>query len=291
MDIRVLKYFLTVAQTSNITKAAQQLHLTQPTLSRQIMDLEKELGVPLFDRTNRHLTLTPEGTLFEQRSKNIITLLNQAKDELQNTEKELSGSINIGCVVSSISPYVMKLISKFQENYPNVLFNIYDGNSDLLRQRLDAGLDDLTILLKPVEAAKYNFIELPIKERWGLLAKAGDPIANKKVITRSDLYRLPLIVPVRNIVRDEISDVLKLDQTKLNIKATNNLPNNALQLLLTGNYYSLAIEGVASSYPNSTIKFIPFSPSTETGHVITWRKNIVLSPTTEKFLQTITEIN
>lgn len=291
MDTRVLKYFLTVAHTSNITKAAQQLHLTQPTLSRQIMELEKELGVPLFDRNQRHLILTPEGTMFEQRAKNIIALITQAKDELQNTEKDLSGSINIGCVVSSVSPYLMKVISKFQGNYPHVQFNIYDGNSDLLRQRLDAGLDDLTVLLEPVEAAKYNFIELPVKERWGLLAKADDPITNKKVITRSDLYKLPLIAPVRNIVRDEISDVLKLDQSKLNIKATNNLPNNAYQLLLTGKYYGLAIEGVAQLAPNSTIKFIPFSPSKETGHVITWRKNTTLSPAIEKFLQTVADSN
>lgn len=285
MDTRVIKYFLTVAQTNNITHAAQQLHITQPTLSRQIMELEKELGVKLFNRNQRQMSLTNEGVLFQQRATTILTLLEQTKDDLQNTEQELTGVINLGCVVSRVSQYMMKKISAFQSNYPNVKFNLYDGNSDLLRERLDAGLDDLAVLLEPVEAAKYNFIVLPVRERWGLILKKSDPLAKRKVVTKEDLYKVTLIAPARNIIRDEISDVLKLDQTKLNIMATNNLPNNAFALLKASNYCTLGIEGVATAINDPTITFIPFSPHKETGHVLAWRKNTIITPVVEKFLQ------
>ncbi|MBD7894651.1 LysR family transcriptional regulator [Limosilactobacillus sp. Sa3CUN2] len=285
MDTRVIKYFLTVAQTNNITRAAQQLHITQPTLSRQIIELEKELGVTLFDRQQRRMTLTNEGALFQQRASTILSLVNQTKQELQNTEEELTGVINIGCVVSKVSKLIMKIISNFQKKYPNVKFNLYDGNGDLLRQRLDSGLEDFAALIEPVEAAKYNFIVLPVRERWGLIVKSSDPLAKKKSITKDDLYKLPLIVPTRNIVRDEISDVLKLDQTKLNIMATNNLPSNAYELLKTSNYCLLGIEGIVDSFHDPKLTFIPFSPHKETGHVLAWRKNTVITPVMEKFLQ------
>lgn len=285
MDTRVIKYFLTVAQTNNITRAAQQLHITQPTLSRQIIELEKELGVTLFDRQQRRMTLTNEGALFQQRASTILSLVNQTKQELQNTEEELTGVINIGCVVSKVSKLIMKIISNFQKKYPNVKFNLYDGNGDLLRQRLDSGLEDFAALIEPVEAAKYNFIVLPVRERWGLIVKSSDPLAKKKSITKDDLYKLPLIVPTRNIVRDEISDVLKLDQTKLNVMATNNLPSNAYELLKTGNYCLLGIEGIVDSFHDPKLTFIPFSPHKETGHVLAWQKNTVITPVMEKFLQ------
>ena len=290
MDTRVIKYFLTVAQTNNITHAAQQLHITQPTLSRQMIDLEKELGVTLFDRKQRRIALTSEGVLFQQRASTILSLLDQTKQELQNTAEELTGVLNIGCVVSRVSKFVIQIVSSFQKKYPNVSFNLYDGNGDLLRQRLDSGLEDFAVLIEPVEAAKYNFIELPVHEQWGLIVKSADPLAKKQAITKSDLYKIPLIVPTRNIVRDEISDVLKLDQIKLNIMATNNLPSNAYELLKAGNYYMLGIEGIVNSFHDPELTFIPFSPHKETGHVLAWRKNTVVTPVMEKFLQEFADL-
>lgn len=290
MDTIVIKYFLTVAQTNNITHAAQQLHITQPTLSRQMIDLEKELGVTLFDRKQRRMALTSEGVLFQQRASTILSLLDQTKQELQNTAEELTGVLNIGCVVSRVSKFVMQIVSSFQKKYPNVSFNLYDGNGDLLRQRLDSGLEDFAVLIEPVEAAKYNFIELPVHEQWGLIVKSADPLAKKQAITKSDLYKIPLIAPTRNIVRDEISDVLKLDQTKLNIMATNNLPSNAYELLKAGNYYMLGIEGIVNSFHDPKLTFIPFSPHKETGHVLAWRKNTVVTSVMEKFLQEFADL-
>lgn len=289
MDTRVLKYFLTVTKTNNITKAAHELHITQPTLSRQIMELEHELGVTLFDRQNHHLQLTKQGTLFQQKATLLLSLLDQAKQELRTSGNDLMGTINLGCVVSNASPYIMKKVAAFQEQFPEVQFNIYDGNGDLLKQRLDAGLEDLVVLLQPIEAAKYNYVVLPIQERWGVFMRRDSRLANKEHITKTDLYQLPLILPVRSIVRDEVSEVLGLDQQKLTVKATNNLPSNALELLRTGKYYEIGIQGVSKVYRDPQIKFVPFSSRKETGHVIAWRKNSSLSPATTRFLQFLTE--
>ena len=156
MDTRVIKYFLAVAQINNITKAAKQLHITQPTLSRQIMDLEKELGVTLFDRRQRRMELTQAGVVFQRRATTLVQLLDQTKDELHKQNyNELSGTINLGCVVSSVSPFIMNLIDQFQQQHPAVQFNIFDGDGDYLRRQLDEAATELACLLEPVEAAKY----------------------------------------------------------------------------------------------------------------------------------------
>lgn len=289
MDTRVLKYFLTVANTNNITKAAKQLHITQPTLSRQIMELEKELDTPLFDRNQRHLQLTKAGVIFQQRATTLLQLIDQTKDDLHQQEKELVGAVNLGCAVSTASPFLMRLVVAFQKQYPGVRFNIFDGDGDVLRRQVDEGTADLACLLEPVEAAKYNYLVLPIKEQWGVIMMKDDPLAKRQSINKSDLYKLPLILPHRNIIRDEVSDVLKLDQTKLNVKASNNLPSNVLELIRTGHYYAVGIKGVVDVLRDPSICFVPFNPKKQTGHVVVWRRNNVLAPAAEKFLQFIAE--
>lgn len=285
MDLRVLKYFLTVAKTNNITKAAEQLHITQPTLSRQIMDLEQELDVTLFDRTNRRLELTKAGILFQQRATTLLQIMDQAKTELHEQEDELVGEINLGCVVTTVSPFMMKLVSQFQHQHPAVRFNIFDGNGDTLRQRIDAGLEDFICLVLPVEGAKYNFISLPVYDQWGLILRKDDPLANHSTITKEDLYDLPLVVPNRSIIQDDIADELQLDQSRLTIQATNNLPNNVAELVRTGNYYDLSLKGIIKLSHDNDLTFIPLEGVQLAGHVLAWRKNTVMSPVNEKFLQ------
>ena len=289
MDTRVLKYFLTVAQTNNITKAAEQLHITQPTLSRQIMDLETELDIKLFNREKRRLQLTKAGILFQQRATTMLQLLDQTENDLHQQEEALTGEINLGSAVSSVSPYITKLIFEFQKLYPNVIFNLSDGDGDVLRRQLDEGLNDLVCLLEPVEAAKYNFLELPVREEWGVIMKKSAPLAKYSTITKEDLYKIPLILPHRSIVRDEVSDILKLDQTRLNIRATTSLPGNTVSLLRNSNYYGLTIKGVYNNFHDPDLVFVPLVPSKSTGDVLAWRKNIILSPAIEKFLQFVNE--
>lgn len=289
MDTRVLKYFLTVAQTNNITKAAEQLHITQPTLSRQIMDLETELDIKLFNRENRRLQLTKAGILFQQRATTMLQLLDQTENDLHQQEEALTGEINLGSAVSSVSPYITKLIFEFQKLYPNVIFNLSDGDGDVLRRQLDEGLNDLVCLLEPVEAAKYNFLELPVREEWGVIMKKSAPLAKYSTITKEDLYKIPLILPHRSIVRDEVSDILKLDQTRLNIRATTSLSGNTVSLLRNSNYYGLIIKGVYNNFHDPDLVFVPLVPNKSTGDVLAWRKNIILSPAIEKFLQFVNE--
>ncbi|MGK4160601.1 LysR family transcriptional regulator [Limosilactobacillus reuteri] len=289
MDTRVLKYFLTVAQTNNITKAAEQLHITQPTLSPQIMDLETELDIKLFNRENRRLQLTKAGILFQQRATTMLQLLDQTENDLHQQEEALTGEINLGSAVSSVSPYITKLIFEFQKLYPNVIFNLSDGDGDVLRRQLDEGLNDLVCLLEPVEAAKYNFLELPVREEWGVIMKKSAPLAKYSTITKEDLYKIPLILPHRSIVRDEVSDILKLDQTRLNIRATTSLPGNTVSLLRNSNYYGLTIKGVYNNFHDPDLVFVPLVPNKSTGDVLAWRKNIILSPAIEKFLQFVNE--
>ena len=289
MDTRVLKYFLTVTQTNNITKAAEQLHITQPTLSRQIMDLETELDIKLFNRENRRLHLTKAGILFQQRATTMLQLLDQTENDLHQQEEALTGEINLGSAVSSVSPYITKLIFEFQKLYPNVIFNLSDGDGDVLRRQLDEGLNDLVCLLEPVEAAKYNFLELPVREEWGVMMKKSAPLAKYSTITKEDLYKIPLILPHRSIVRDEVSDILKLDQTRLNIRATTSLPGNTVSLLRNSNYYGLTIKGVYNNFHDPDLVFVPLVPNKSTGDVLAWRKNIILSPAIEKFLQFVNE--
>lgn len=292
METRVLKYFITVANLGNVTKAAEQLHITQPTLSRQINELEKEIGVELFDRTNHRLVLTKAGALFQQRAQMILNFVSQTQSELQNQSNDLSGTIRLGCVESSVSPFAMKMVQKMQDTYPNVRFDIYTANGNDLKEKLDQNLLDLIILIEPIETAKYHYLQLPTKDQWGLIVKDDSYLAKKDNVTADDLYRTPLAFSKRNIVRDELIDVLKLDANKLDLRSTHNLAGNSLLLVKMGMFSMVSIKGILNIYNSDGLTFIPFEPFTQAGHITAWKKNTYLSPATEKFIQLIAdEIN
>lgn len=292
METRILKYFITVAKLGNVTKAAEQLHITQPTLSRQINELEKELGVELFDRTNHRLVLTKTGALFQQRAQMILNFVSQTKLELQNQNNELSGTIRLGCVESSVSSFAMQMVQKMQQVYPHVKFDIYTANGNDLKEKLDQDLLDVIILIEPIETAKYHYFQLPIKDQWGLIVNNNSYLAKKSYVTADDLYRTPLSFSKRNIVRDELIDVLKLDGNKLDLRSTHNLAGNTLLLVKMGIFSMVAIKGVLDIYNSKDLTFIPFKPFTQAGHITAWKKNTYLSTATEKFIQLIAdEIN
>lgn len=288
METRVLKYFLMVAETNNITEAARRLHLTQPTLSRQIQDLEREVGVPLFDRQSHQLHLNAAGVLFKQRAKTILELFEHTKQELVSSQDEITGVINLGCVESSVGPWLMDQVASFQAHHPAVKINLYDGDGDSLRSQLDAGLLDLAVLIEPVEAAKYNFLTLPVKEAWGVIMSKTVPEAKLKAIDQATLSKLPLTMGRRPIVRDDLAENIKLKRTDLNVKVTVNLPSVSKALLLTGRYYHLGIEGVYKQFHDDRLIFVPLVPATVSGHLLIWKKQQVLSTATTAFLQTIT---
>ena len=287
METRVLKYFLKVAELNNITKAAAELHVTQPTLSRQIMDLETELGVQLFDREKHHMRLNKAGALFQQRATDILSLIDHTENELQQTGNELTGTINLGCVESNIADWLMHLVAVFQRKYPQVLFNLFDGDGDSLRERLDQGLCDLAVLIEPVEVAKYNYITLPVKESWGLIMRADDPLAQKQTLQFSDIAGKPLIFGRRSIVRNDVAEKTQLDPHDFNLKVSANLPHNTKELIKKEHYYHLGIKGIFQQFRDNDLAFVPVAGIGESSHLMTWRKNVSLSPATQAFLDLV----
>ena len=206
MELRILQYFLMVAREENITRAAKQLNMTQPTLSRQLMQLEDELGKPLFIRGKRKIELTDEGVLLRRRAEEILSLVNKTEQEITQSEEEMVGQIMIGTgIFSSSQTFLSKVIEEFHEEYPLVKFDIYTGNADLIKERIDQGLVDIGILLEPVDISKYNHIRIPLQEKWGVIASKENKLAKKQVVEKDDLKDVPLFLTNREIIQSEIS--------------------------------------------------------------------------------------
>ncbi|MBE6106386.1 LysR family transcriptional regulator [Anaerovibrio lipolyticus] len=285
LDIRVLKYFLAVAKVGNITQAARDLHITQPTLSRQLMDLEKNLGTELFVRKHKQLTLSDSGFLFQQRAKEIVQLADKACRELSEQKSQMHGTVTIACVESIASCLLPEIMAAFSQNYPYVKYELYSADGNDIREKIDRGNIDLGILLEPVEVAKYNFLRLPCYEKWGVAMREDSPLARKDVITTEDIQGLPIIIPRRTIVIEEISRWLEVAENRLNIVASHNLPTNGLLLAKKGIGYLICVEGSFTIRPMTDLCFRPFLPERTTGHVLVWKKNHVLSKATMRFLE------
>ena len=226
MELRVLNYFLMVSQEENITKAAQLLHVTQPTLSRQLMQLEDELGVKLFERSNHSIVLTSDGLLLKRRAQEIVSLAEKTKREL-TTEKELSGEIEIGSGEFKSFSLLADVIAAFSEKHPGVRFHLNSGNADTIKERLENGGLDIGLLADPVDISRYEFTRLPQKETWGIIAHNDFAIAKRPFVTPKDLIGLPLILPHRRMVREEIQNWFGDLYGDVNVFATYDLLYNA----------------------------------------------------------------
>lgn len=287
MDTRVLKYFIEIVNAGNISKAAEQLHITQPTLSRQLKDLEEEVGAKLFVRGKREMILTDAGFLYLQRVREILSLIDKAERDLKVHQKDVAGVVSIGCVETSVANYLADKIELFSKEYPMVQYDIYNGFSDDIKIRLDSGELDLGVLIEPVEAAKYEYIKLPIMERWGLLVNQDDPISTYEFITIEEVRTLPLIITNRNIVKDDMENWLGVSENQLEIFARQNLLTNTALLLKRNLAYMIIVEGAISIRPISGLVFVPIEPTRISSHVLAWRKNKVFNPATTLFLDII----
>ena len=197
MELRTLRYFLAAAQEGNITRAADILHITQPTLSRQIMDLERELGTTLMSRGKNGLTLTDDGIFFRQRAEEIVELADRLERSFAERNAEVSGIISIGAVEAIGSRLFAKLVKRFSEKYPLVRFHLYNEVADSLKDRIDKGLIDVGLLLEPVDTSKYDYIRLSQKETWGVLMRDDHPLAQRESIRPEEVTQYPLILPLR----------------------------------------------------------------------------------------------
>lgn len=289
MELRVLEYFIMVAKEGNITRAAERLHITQPTLSRQLSDLENELNTQLFIRGKRSIVLTESGQLLMQRAQELVNLVAKTERDLLESNNELIGTISIGCVESEASRILVRWMKAFRDSQACVVFDLVSANGDDLREKLDRGMLDLAILLEPIESAKYDSIRLNIKERWGILLPKDHPYASLNHINVEQLKTLPLSLSRRSIVQDEMERWLGVSRDDLNIIVTQNLLTNSLLLLEEGIAFPLTIEGAFTIRPEEHICFVPFYPERTTGHVLAWKKNQLLNPATRRFLQFIND--
>lgn len=205
MEIRVLRYFLTVVREESITKAAEVLHITQPTLSRQLAQMEETLGVRLFIRGTRKISLTNEGMLMRRRAEEILELVDKTERELVEQDEQVEGVVAIGCGDLKAVQILPDLIRSFHMRYPKVTFELYTATADHVKDRMDRGLTDIGLLLEPINMDKYDFIRLSEKERWVVAMPPDDPLAKKEYVTANDLAELPLILPYRLNIRGELA--------------------------------------------------------------------------------------
>ena len=281
MELRVLRYFLEVAREENITAAAESLHITQPTLSKQLMDLEDELGKQLFIRGKRRITLTEDGILLRKRASEIIELVEKAESELQNNDELVVGDVYIGAAETDGIKLIAKLCKNLQDKYPNIHYHLFSGNSEDVLEKLDKGLIDFAILFEPSDLKKYNHIKLPVYNNWGLLMKKDNPLAKLEYIKPKNLLNIPLIFSKQALDNNELAGWFGQNVEKLNIVTTYNLIYNASFFVEEGFGSALTLDNLVN---NPNLCFKPLAPILKSNLVMAWKKYQVFSKASQIFL-------
>lgn len=287
MELRVLKYFLAVAREENITKAAALLHLTQPTLSRQLMQLEEELWVQLFRRSRYHIELTEDGMLLRRRAQELVDLAEKTTREFTMRETELMGEIAIGAGETRSMSFLSRAMVSFRERYPKVTFRIFSATADDVKERLDTGLLDMGLLTEPVDVGRYAFCRMKERDRWGVLVRLDSPLAGLDSVTPDDLEQVPLIISGRERVQRELANWFGDRWERLQIAASFNLILNAANMVRYGVGTALSFD---LNFSFDDLRFIPLSPTMDTGTVLVWKKDLVLTPVVEAFHQHIKNV-
>ena len=287
MELRVLRYFLAVAREESISGAAQFLHITQPTLSRQLMELEEELGVKLLSRgrKNRKVQLTEEGMLLRRRAEEILELADKTQAELSTSSDAISGDIFIGGGETDAMRLIAKTAKALQRDYPNIRYHLYSGTADDVAERLDKGLLDFGIVIEPAKMERYNYVRLPVTDTWGLLMQKNHPLARKSAIGPEDLIGLPLLTSRQSMVKNELSGWFGHRVESLNIVATYNLVYNASLMVDEGFGLALCLDKLVNTSGDSNLCFRPLEPGLKAHLNIVWKKYQVFSKATELFLE------
>ncbi len=293
MEIRVLKYFLATAREGSITGAANSLHLTQPTLTRQLQDLEKELKQKLFIRGKHNITLTPEGMILRKRAQEIVDMVEKTEAEFKSINDTVSGDIYIGGGETDSMKYIAEIIKEIQTDYPNIKFHIQSGNAEDVTEKLDKGLLDFGILIQPVDLSKYEHLALPEKDIWGVIMRKDSPLAKKKYVKLEDLRNLPLLNSRQAIrktsSKNEFIEWFQGEFKNLNTVATFNLVYNAAVMVKKGVGYAITLDKLVNSSKDSELCFRPLSPKLESSLDIVWKKYQIFSPAAKIFLEKLQE--
>lgn len=287
MELRVLHYFLTVAKEQSFTKAAEQLHITQPTLSRQISGLEEELETVLFNRNGRNITLTDEGLLLKRRALEIIDLEDKIVDEFKENEDVADGVITIGCGEFAAVETLAKIIEGYKRKYPMVQIALHTGTADNVLEMMNKGLIDIGLFLEPTNTENLDYIRIKDSDWWVVGMRPDDSLAEKEYIIKEDLLNLPLILPERYSVQSELANWFGKDFEKLNIAFTSNLGTNAGVMAINGLGYPVSIRGAAKYWRSDLIVQKKLYPEMKSSTVIAWRRNIPYSKAIKLFIEEI----
>ncbi len=285
MELRVLQYFLAVAREESISGAAEFLHLSQPTLSRQLKDLENELGKQLFIRGNRKITLTEEGMMLRKRAEEITELVKKTEDEITSSDDTLAGNITIGAGETDGNRFFIKAMNTMQKNYPLVSFHIISGDKAMIAESIDRGLIDFGIVFGNIDTTKYDSIPIDYKDTWGVLMRRDAPLANKEFITAEDLTDKPLIISRQAFQNSELKSFFHTEPDQLNIAATYSLLFNGSLMVDEGLGYAICLDKLVNVSGDSNFCFRPLKPKIEASIGIIWKKYQVFSKPAQKFLQ------
>ncbi len=286
MELRVLRYFLAVAREGSVTRAAASLHISQPTLSKQLKELEEELGKKLFLRSNYSIRLTDEGMLLRKRAEDILDMVSKTEDEFHSMDELIGGDIRIGCAESDGMKYMAQHIKQLQEEYPHIRVHLYSGNMEDVSQQLDRGLLDLAVIVHPADLSRYHYLELPGSDTWGVIMRKDSPLANQETVQIDDLLPLPLICS-RQAITEDFPQWFGEKADHLNIVATFNLVNNAGILVQEGVGYALSFDKLVDTSSESELCFRPFSPPLRSSIYLIWKKYQVFTPAAELLLHKI----
>lgn len=284
MELRVLRYFLALAREESISGAAEALHLSQPTLSRQLMDLEEELGKPLFIRGSRRITLTEQGLLLRKRATEILDLVEKTVSEITADEETVTGDVYIGAGETHGVHFLTQTAHKVQKQYPDIHFHISSGDTVDVTEKLDNGLIDFGLLFEPINTAKYGVFHLQACDAWGVLMRKDSPLARKEAITVEDLEDKPLITSRLIDERHPLRVWFSKSFHTLNIVATYSLLYNASLMVSDGLGYALCLEGIINTTGDSDLCFRPLTPGISAHMGIAWKKFQVFSKASEKFM-------
>lgn len=285
MELRVLQYFLTVVREGGITKGARALNITQPTLSRQLAQLEEECGVRLFVRRSGKLTLTEEGSLLCRRAAEISALVSKTELEFVRQEKLVTGSIAIGSSGIEATRTLTLIMRSFRDYHPNVSFEFLFGDAEAAREQLDTGTLDLALLLEPVDKDKYEYIRMNEKEKWAALLPADSPLASRGCISPEELINETLILPPRPRLREDIASWFGVPVSELKVSVTSNMSVNAALLVDSGLGYALTIEGSLPYLDSSRVVKRALSPELSAASVIAWKKDVPSTRVVRRFIE------
>ena len=288
MELRVLQYFLAVAREQNISAAAQSLHLTQPTLSRQLKELEEELGKQLMIRGNRAITLTEEGMLLRRRAEEILELVERTDQEVMQSDDSVSGNIYIGTGETDGVRQIARTAHRLQQRYPGICFHIISGDAVDVCERLDKGLLDFGILLGDIDKIKYYYLELPMKDTWGVLMRRDSPLAQHESVSPQDLWDKPLILSRQVDNKSGLYRWLRKEPSELRTVATYNLIYNASLMVDEGMGYAFTLDKLVNT-TGGHLCFRPLKPRLELGMYLVWKKSQLFSKAAELFLEGLQE--